>query len=347
MSRCSEPSCAARLRRADRSARRSPAADRGAEVRLRHSRRRRRRSPAGTSTCGPTARACPRAAAPSPQGQAIYDAKCASCHGTFGESNSYLQIAGGVGYARHPTSRCARPAASSTTRRRCGTTSTARCRSTRRKTLTPDEVYALTAYVLNLNDILPADAVLDRDSLPRVKMPNRDGFTTAHGFMRRDGKPDTRNVACMTRLRDRGPAVLARCPTTRATSTATSPSRARASACRAAAPSDAPRAKSGLRARRKRFGVHRLPRRRPSGSSAGASATSPRRYAGDAAAPRRGWSRRSRRAARALGHRARCRAQPQVQGRRRAGARAMDSRAARSRRHAGDQRRAMSTRQTV
>src|SRR5512144_1288803 len=30
-------------------------------------------------------------------GQAIYDAKCASCHGTFGESNSYLQIAGGVG----------------------------------------------------------------------------------------------------------------------------------------------------------------------------------------------------------------------------------------------------------
>ena len=28
-------------------------------------------------------------------------------------------------------------------------------------------------------------------------MPNRDGFTTAHGFMRRDGKPDTANVACM------------------------------------------------------------------------------------------------------------------------------------------------------
>jgi cytochrome c551/c552 len=66
------------------------------------------------------------------------------------------------------------------------------------QTLKPDEVYALTAYVLNLNDILPADAVLDQDSLPRVKMPNRDGFTTDHGFMRRDGKPDTRNTACMT-----------------------------------------------------------------------------------------------------------------------------------------------------
>ena len=65
------------------------------------------------------------------------------------------------------------------------------------QTLTPDEVYALTAYVLHLNDILPLDAVLDRESLPKVKMPNRDGFTTAHGFMTRDGKPDTRNVACM------------------------------------------------------------------------------------------------------------------------------------------------------
>ena len=31
------------------------------------------------------------------EGQAIYDEKCASCHGTFGESNSYLQLAGGVG----------------------------------------------------------------------------------------------------------------------------------------------------------------------------------------------------------------------------------------------------------
>ena len=59
------------------------------------------------------------------------------------------------------------------------------------QTLAPDEVYALTAYVLYLNDILPAGAVVDQDSLPRLKMPNREGFTTAHGFMRRDGRPDT------------------------------------------------------------------------------------------------------------------------------------------------------------
>ena len=47
------------------------------------------------------------------------------------------------------------------------------------------------------NDIVPADTVLDQDSLPKVKMPNRDGFTTAHGLMRVDGRPDTANVACL------------------------------------------------------------------------------------------------------------------------------------------------------
>jgi cytochrome c len=65
------------------------------------------------------------------------------------------------------------------------------------KTLSPDEVYALTAYVLHLNDILPADAALDRESILRLKLPNRDGFTTDHGLAAVDGKPDTRNVACM------------------------------------------------------------------------------------------------------------------------------------------------------
>jgi cytochrome c len=64
-------------------------------------------------------------------------------------------------------------------------------------TLSPDEVYALTAYVLNLNDIVPPGTVLDQDTLPRVKMPNRDGLTTAHGLMRVDGKADTANSACM------------------------------------------------------------------------------------------------------------------------------------------------------
>ena len=51
--------------------------------------------------------------------------------------------------------------------------------------LTADQVYALTAYVLNLNDIVGDDFVADQDSLPKVKMPNRDGFIW------KDPRPDT------------------------------------------------------------------------------------------------------------------------------------------------------------
>jgi cytochrome c len=130
------------------------------------------------------------------EGQSIYDAKCASCHGTFGESNSYMTIAGGVG-----TLGSDQPMRTTGSKLNYATTLwdyiNRAMPFAAPKSLTADEVYALTAYVLNLSDILPADAVLDQHSLPLVKMPNRDGLTTAHGFMRRDGKPDTRNVACM------------------------------------------------------------------------------------------------------------------------------------------------------
>jgi cytochrome c len=130
------------------------------------------------------------------EGQAIYDEKCASCHGTFGESNSHMQIAGGVGTL-------ASDQPMRTTGSKLNHAATLWDYINRAmpfnapQTLTPNEVYALTAYVLNLNDILPADAVVDQDSLPRLRMPNRDGFTTKHGFMSRDGKPDTHNSACM------------------------------------------------------------------------------------------------------------------------------------------------------
>jgi len=42
--------------------------------------------------------------------------------------------------------------------------------------LTPDQVYAICAYILSLNDIIPADAVMNAKTLPRVEMPNRNGF---------------------------------------------------------------------------------------------------------------------------------------------------------------------------
>lgn len=130
------------------------------------------------------------------EGQTIYDAKCASCHGTFGESNSYLQIAGGVGSLAG-----SEPVRTTGSKLNYATTLFDYIRRamplTAPQSLTNDEVYALTAYVLNLNDIVGADVTLDAASLTALRMPNRDGFTTAHGMLRRDGAPDTHNVECM------------------------------------------------------------------------------------------------------------------------------------------------------
>ena len=46
----------------------------------------------------------------------------------------------------------------------------------REGTLTADEVYALTAYLLHLNEVIPEDLVLDAESLPKIEMPNRDAW---------------------------------------------------------------------------------------------------------------------------------------------------------------------------
>jgi S-disulfanyl-L-cysteine oxidoreductase SoxD len=48
--------------------------------------------------------------------------------------------------------------------------------------LSNDDTYAVAAYILSLNGILPVDGKLDRDSLPKIKMPNRDGFVPEPKF---------------------------------------------------------------------------------------------------------------------------------------------------------------------
>ena len=48
------------------------------------------------------------------------------------------------------------------------------------KTLTNDEVYAVTAYILVLNKIIGENDVMDADKLPKVKMPNWDGFVSKY-----------------------------------------------------------------------------------------------------------------------------------------------------------------------
>ena len=60
----------------------------------------------------------------------------------------------------------------------------------REGTLTADEVYALTAYLLSINQVIPEDQVLDRESLPKVKMPLGEGeYAELPAF-----KPKTRRL---------------------------------------------------------------------------------------------------------------------------------------------------------
>ncbi len=117
------------------------------------------------------------------QGADVYDANCAVCHGTFGESNEYIPLTGVEVRVAHATTlfdyiNRAMP-------------------FTHSKSLTADEVYAVSAYVLNLNNIVPADFVANKDTLPKVKMPGLDKLKPYPGLMSVDGKPDVHNVACM------------------------------------------------------------------------------------------------------------------------------------------------------
>lgn len=59
------------------------------------------------------------------------------------------------------------------------------------QSLSNDDVYAVSAYILNLNGLLPADATLDAKTLAAVKMPNRGHFVG-------DPRPDVKNPECMS-----------------------------------------------------------------------------------------------------------------------------------------------------
>ena len=59
------------------------------------------------------------------------------------------------------------------------------------QSLSNDDVYAVSAYILSLNGLLPADATLDAGTLSAIKMPNRGMFTG-------DPRPDVKKPACVT-----------------------------------------------------------------------------------------------------------------------------------------------------
>ena len=144
----------------------------------------------------PDGRGLPKGHGSVAEGQSVYDAQCASCHGTFGESPQFMVLAGGIGSLKTSS-----PQRTVGSKLNYATTLwdyiNRAMPFNNSKSLTPNEAYAVTAYVLNLNEIVPADAVLDETSLPQIKMPNRNGFTQQHGLGDPTGKPDVHNIACM------------------------------------------------------------------------------------------------------------------------------------------------------
>lgn len=122
------------------------------------------------------------------QGAAIFAAKCASCHGPRGEGKPMDQLVGGAG-----TLRDKKPEKTVGSFWPYATTLFDYVRRAMPlnapQSLSADEVYAVSAYVLFLNGIVPQDATLDADTLAKIKMPNRDGFVSAYPTPDAGAKP--------------------------------------------------------------------------------------------------------------------------------------------------------------
>ena len=108
-------------------------------------------------------------------GAHIFAAKCAACHGEQGQGGLGDQLIGGQG-----TLTSAKPKRTVGSYWPYATTLFDYIRRampfTAPESLSADDVYAVCAFLLNQNGIVPPDTRLDARSLPAVKMPNRDGF---------------------------------------------------------------------------------------------------------------------------------------------------------------------------
>lgn len=145
------------------------------------------------------------------QGEKIWVARCASCHGDFAESPlAFPPLVGGTTRADIERGRVGALSSASenskTTMMKLATVSTLWDYIRRAmpfdapKTLKDDEVYAVTAFLLNLADVVPADFTLTDKNIAKVqaRMPNRNGNTMDHGMLHVDGKPDVISVDCMS-----------------------------------------------------------------------------------------------------------------------------------------------------
>ena len=148
------------------------------------------------------------------RGQEVWEAKCASCHGVFGESNAvFSPIIGGTSEddikAGH-ASKLKDATAGRSTLMKVAHVSTLWDYINRAmpwnqpKSLTTEEVYAVTAFLLSLAKVVPDNYVLSDKNMADVqkRMPNRNGMSTQHSMWPGNEfggakKPDTSNTACM------------------------------------------------------------------------------------------------------------------------------------------------------
>jgi cytochrome c len=123
-------------------------------------------------------------------GHEVFDQQCAACHGAKGEGGVGDRLAGGQGTLATPNPVRTvgsywpyAPTLFDYIRRAMPQNAP--------QSLSDDDVYAVSAYVLHLNGLLPADATLDASTLSAIKMPNRSMFVG-------DTRPDVKNPACMS-----------------------------------------------------------------------------------------------------------------------------------------------------
>ena len=126
-------------------------------------------------TIGPDGSNLPAGSGSVSAGLAVYTAKCQGCHGVEGAGKPQDRLTGGIGTLasdkpiKTPISFWPRATTLFDYIRRAMPIQSP-------GSLSNDEVYALTAYLLSIDAVIPKNAVLDAKTLPAVKMPNRDGF---------------------------------------------------------------------------------------------------------------------------------------------------------------------------
>jgi len=123
----------------------------------------------------PDGRGLPEGSGTAAHGKSVYEANCEVCHGPNGQGGIKDRLVGGQGTL-----------ASDNPIKTVGSYwpyATTLFDYIRRAMpyqapglLGSDDTYAVVAYILSLNGILPADGKLDRSTLPNIRMPNRDGF---------------------------------------------------------------------------------------------------------------------------------------------------------------------------